>query len=465
MAAAAILGILLKVDDQASRSLNGMQGAVGNLATGIQQHHRAIGVAMAAMGAAIIGVGIMSIKTYAQMGDEVHKMALRTGFAAGTLSEFRHVAEISGASLDNIELSVKKMSKSLLDADRGLETYARSFREIGLNIDELMQMKPEEQFEAIAMAIAGLENQTQKAAIAQEIFGRSGTALLPMLAAGADGIAELRQEAHDLGIVFDQEAANKAAKFTDDMTRLKRSVDGVKMGIAEALIPTLTPLIEKFTSVISSISDWMSKQPTLTSYIILAGTAFGALSIAAAPLLIFLPSIASGFHLVAAGIIAVKAAGIIAIAVSIAAMAQVAAIAAAGLISIAIGFTAIMDAIKGREPRLFHETLQDWKRGIEDVIDGLLDTSGIMKDVDSVIADVTSRIEGLDTGLSGLEVGIDNSDASLDSFMKSWEDFLKTTSTVAKEFQATGLTVDEVLRGWAVISDQTKEQIVADLME
>ena len=38
---------------------------------------------------------------------------------------------------------------------------------------------------------------------------------------GADGIEKLRQEAHDLGIVFDQEGADSAAAMSDSMTRLK----------------------------------------------------------------------------------------------------------------------------------------------------------------------------------------------------------------------------------------------------
>ena len=106
----------------------GMQG-LGNR---IKKHHKAIGLAMTAAGGAILAAGALSVKTYAKMGDEVQKMALRTGFSTEALSELRHAAEISGASLSTLEKGVKRMSGTILDAQDGLETYIRAFQHIGI---------------------------------------------------------------------------------------------------------------------------------------------------------------------------------------------------------------------------------------------------------------------------------------------------------------------------------------------
>jgi hypothetical protein len=272
---------------------------MGKLSAGIMKHNKAIGMGMTAMGGAILAGGILSIKSFAEMGDEVQKMALKTGFSTEALSEFRHVAEISGASLQSLDKAVKRMSKALIDADRGLETYKRSFDELGLSTEALLAMTPEEQFETIAMALADMEDPTRKAAIAQEVFGRAGTELLPMLASGAAGIAELKQEAHELGIVFDQEAANKAAKFNDDMKRMERSMDGVKMKIANVLLPALTPLIENITRIIKGIGDWMKEHPALAKMIMIAVGAIGALLVILGPLMIILPGIIAALPILA----------------------------------------------------------------------------------------------------------------------------------------------------------------------
>ena len=255
--------ILLKVGvDKKSlnKDMKGLSGA-------INKHKKAIGVAMIGLGVAALAGVASSIKAFAEMGDEVQKMALRTNFSTEALSEWRHVANISGADISTLEKGVKKMSKTIVDADEGMATYIRSFDRIGLSASDLMELSPEDQFTRITEAIAALENPTLRAATAQDIFGRAGTALLPMMAAGAEGIAELREEAHTLGIVFDQEAANAAAEFQDSMTRLEGALNGAKFTLAKELLPALEagiPLLESWAKnlgpIIENILNWRAAE-------------------------------------------------------------------------------------------------------------------------------------------------------------------------------------------------------------
>jgi len=256
----------------------------------IQKHHKAIGLAMAAASAAIVGSALKSVQAYAKMGDEVQKMALRTGFSTEALSELRHAAEISGAELSTLEKGVKRMSSTILDAQDGMETYVRAFEHIGIKVEELKGLKPEEQFMKIAMAIAELEDETTRAAIAQDMFGRAGTELLPLFAQGAEGIAQLRQEAHELGIVFDQEAANTAAELTDAMKRLQEATQGVQIAIAKALIPTILPLLEHAKEMIIAFREWAEKNENLSRAVVALGLALAA----GAPLMLGLGFLAKG---------------------------------------------------------------------------------------------------------------------------------------------------------------------------
>lgn len=208
-----------------------------------------MGLAIAAMGATALLTFKKMLKQYVETGDMIHKMALRTGFAAETLSELAYAADISGADITMLEKGVKKMSKTIVDAGYGLETYLRVFRSLGLEIDDLMAMDPEEQFLTIGSAIAEMENDTLRTAAAVDVFGRSGTMLLPFFKEGAEGIAKLREEAHTLGIIFDEEAAAKAAKLKDAQTALKGSIQGVSIAILNDLIPVLT-------KVTKGITDW-----------------------------------------------------------------------------------------------------------------------------------------------------------------------------------------------------------------
>jgi len=291
------LAVKIKADTTGLKS--GLNKAEGM----IRRHHKAIGLAMTAAGGAILTAGALSIKTYAKMGDEVAKLARKTGFSTETLSELRHAAELSGTDLGGLEKATKRMSKSITDASEGMTTYQRAFDRIGLSVEDLIDLSPEEQFLAIGGAIARLENPTLRAATAQDIFGRAGMDLLPMFDQGIDALDEMRQEAHDLGIVFDQEAAKKSEDFTDALYRVDASMMGLKMAIADKLIPALTPLIETICNVITAITDWIDQHPQLMQVLGPFIFTLGGLLAALGPILIILPGLTAAAAALGVGLL------------------------------------------------------------------------------------------------------------------------------------------------------------------
>lgn len=206
-----------------------------------------MGLAIAAAGAGAIAVFAKMTKQYIEAGDVIDKMSKRTGFAATTLSELAYAADISGADINMLEKGVKRMARTITDAGEGLESYLRPLRRIGLEVKDLQAMKPEDQFLRISEGIAKLEDSTLRAATAQEIFGRAGTMLLPLMAEGAEGLQRLREEAHELGIIYDEEAAAKAAELKDAQTALKGSIQGLSIAILSDLVPVITGLVKQFT--------------------------------------------------------------------------------------------------------------------------------------------------------------------------------------------------------------------------
>lgn len=242
------LQILIQAKDKASAQM----GKVSKGIKGMASTMKAAAAGFVAAGAAVTAVIGKMVTDWARAGDEVAKMAKRTGFAAESLSELKYAADISGTSLDAIEKSVKRMAKTITDASEGMATYIRAFERIGLKAEDLIGLAPEKQFDKIAMAIARLEDPTLKAATAQDIFGRSGQELLPLLEEGAEGIKKLREEAHTLGVVFDEEAAVKAEKLSDSLTKLNTSIKGARNEIAEQYAPVLGWLAEKFADLITS---------------------------------------------------------------------------------------------------------------------------------------------------------------------------------------------------------------------
>ena len=243
--AANVAQIVVKANTaQADKGIKGLTNRMGGLKTA------AIGVGIAAGAAAVGGIAAFaksSISAFAEAGDQVAKMSLRVGFTTEALSELKHAAELSGTSLGSLENGVKRMQRTILDAENGLSTAVDAFEMLGVEMADVEGKTPEEQFTLLSNALADVEDASRRSALAQQVFGRAGTQLLPMLAAGKDGLAAMRQEAHDLGMVFDQESANSAAEYNDALTKLSGAFNGIKFAVGKALIPVLIPLIEKLT--------------------------------------------------------------------------------------------------------------------------------------------------------------------------------------------------------------------------
>ena len=275
--------VVINVTADTSRAKAGLAGIADKM--------KSVGRAATVAGGIIAGIGVASITSFAKMGDEVQKMALRTGFSTEALSELRVAAELSGSSLKGMETGIRRMSKVVVDAKDGLAESKDALDRMGVSIDDLVGKSPEQQFEILTMALADMSDKTDQVATAQEVFGRAGTALLPMLAGGAAGLEEMRQKAHEMGVVFDQEAADKAAKLSDSFTTLKGSVQGVMLAIAEQLAPVITDVAEKVGTAITRITAWTDANPGLTQVIVLVTAAVGALLLVLGPLMMVLPGI------------------------------------------------------------------------------------------------------------------------------------------------------------------------------
>lgn len=87
-----------------------------------------------------------------------------------------------------------------------LEDQPEKLGRIGLSYQNLKGLAPEEQFEKVGQAIAGIEDPMKRLAVAQEFFGKSGAELIPLFT-GAIGAA--REAVDGLGLsISDLDAQN-----------------------------------------------------------------------------------------------------------------------------------------------------------------------------------------------------------------------------------------------------------------
>ena len=290
-----ILQILIDADDRASQVIAGTQSKLKDM----MGNARAIGTAMTVAGGAITGSLLAMSTKFTQTADDIAKFSDKTGLSVENLSALKFAAEQSGTTLEAIDKGMKKLGTTMFDAANGSKASVEALDALGLSVDQLMAMSPDQRFMAVSTAIAGVEDASMKAALAQRVFGRAGTELLPMLKDGEDGIAALTQQAKELGLTFDEDAARASERFNDSISALKASFTGVTQTIAANVIPVMTPLIEKFGTMVGRVSNWSRENPILSKTLFVVVGGAGALMSILGPMLMILPSLVSGWKILA----------------------------------------------------------------------------------------------------------------------------------------------------------------------
>jgi len=265
------------------------------------QSIRNLGLKVAGLGTALLAPLLGAAKAFSGMGDQVAKMAKRTGLSVETLSELKFVASQTGTEFESLEMAFRRMQRSIYDAGRGLSTAKDALADLGLTFKDLDGLSPEAQFKLLADRISQVADPTKRAAIAMTLFGRTGTNLLPMFARGAAGIEALQKEARRLGLTMSSEDAKAAEDFTDALDALWKVVKMGVFRVGAALAPVLKQLAETITSVAVKVGAWIqaNREVIVTVMKVAAAVVAGGIALAA------LGTVISGLGSALGGLIAV----------------------------------------------------------------------------------------------------------------------------------------------------------------
>jgi len=193
------------------------------------------------------GLGLL-VKKSLETNDALAKTADKLGITTQSLAGLQHAANLTGVAQTTLTKALTKQQKAIFNADRGVLTYKQHFDALGLSTEALKQQSPDEQFKTIAEALKNVESQTQKTAIAYDIFGGRGTALINTLALGRDGLEAAAAEADALGLAVSRVDAAKIEQANDSFTRLKGVAAGVGNAIAANVAPYITALATQFVN-------------------------------------------------------------------------------------------------------------------------------------------------------------------------------------------------------------------------
>jgi len=187
--------------------------------------------------------------------DETAKLAARTGIAVEALQGFQVAADLSG--VQNLESAIQRLTITIGDAGAGVKEPQRAFERLGLNFEELAALRPEDQFRQVADAFQGVGTQAEKAAIAADLFGRSGVELLPLF---NSNLAEIEARARRLGIVLGREQTAAIEQMNDALNLVRKTLDGIVGQVLAELSTVVTAIAEEFLQFVEAFKGFDGAQ-------------------------------------------------------------------------------------------------------------------------------------------------------------------------------------------------------------
>ena len=252
---AAKFGLLIdaktKGENNIKRLGNSMQGVEGK-AKNLGMAVRGVGNAFKALFAAAAVAGFSAfVKGAIDSADAFGKLSTRTGIAADKLQAYANAGKLADVSQSDLETGLRTLARTQGEAADGVKTYSDAYAKLGLSVKKADgSLKPSDQLLGeIAEKFADLPNGPEKAAIAMDIFGRSGSKLITLLNGGSEALERFNYETSE-------NFAQNAEYFNDQISILQIQFDGFRKQLADALLPALNAILEVFSDLFDSGTDF-----------------------------------------------------------------------------------------------------------------------------------------------------------------------------------------------------------------
>ncbi len=231
----------LQAADSAIRMNEGYQRGIE-----IGQRIRTGLIATAAAAGALAGAAYVATNRIAESIAKYQDLADKTGETASNIASLQTASDLSGVSLDMVAQASIRLTTALAKTDDESKLVAKGIKALGLNFDEFKNLSPAQQLDAVAKAMAGFADGSEKTAAAVAIFGKAGADLLPFLNDLAEG--------GERQIRLSDEQIKAADDHTKAQARLKSEIGALAQKIVAESLPAVTDLTGAFKDVLKEIS-------------------------------------------------------------------------------------------------------------------------------------------------------------------------------------------------------------------
>lgn len=203
--------------------------------------------AIAAVSAAVVAAGAALVDCTvdaAAFADEVLTASSITSLSTDRVQELQYASELLDVSFDTVSGALGRLTNNLDEAATGTGSAAEAYAALGVEVtDSAGNLRDSEDvfWDAID-ALGNVANETERDALAMEIFGKSARDLNPLIESGRDNFEGLAEQAHEVGYVMSGDTLDAFGEFDDALQQLKTGTTAAKNALGTVLLPVLTDL-------------------------------------------------------------------------------------------------------------------------------------------------------------------------------------------------------------------------------
>ena len=199
--------------------------------------------------------------------DALAKQADRLGITTESLKTMQVAADLAGVAQETLVKSLQKQQKLLVSAADGSKEASDAFRNLGLNVSDLLALPADQQFQKIAQALDGVENVSRRNALALQVWGDRAAEMINFAASAGDGVGDLSVLLGDLNVTVSRFDAEKISNAGDAVNIAKLAFEGLGNTIAVAVAPYVTALAGQFTEAARSSGGFKDQVATAMQFV------------------------------------------------------------------------------------------------------------------------------------------------------------------------------------------------------
>jgi hypothetical protein len=178
--------------------------------------------------------------------DKLAKQSAKLGVTVDALQGLRHAGELSGVSINTMDMAVQRMTRRVAEAAKGTGEARDAIKELGLSAEYLASLRPDQQMIMISKAMEGVSSQGDRVRLAMKLFDSEGVALVNTLAMGEEGLRNAAKEVEGLGLSLSSVDVAKVELANDAFTKVGKSSGAFGRRIAVETAPILGAMADLF---------------------------------------------------------------------------------------------------------------------------------------------------------------------------------------------------------------------------